>query len=95
MIYGADLTFHQGDSIGLHVCFHGTLVRPKVIKNLLIDKVVNQSDFFSKFLEFIKVCSIVMTKVHIHHFSLFLKKNIYSIVEPFENYENFKHFFKT
>lgn len=56
MIYGADLTFHQGDSIGLHVCFHGTLVRPKVIKNLLIDKVVNQSDFFSKFLEFIKVC---------------------------------------
>lgn len=47
MIYGADLTFHQGDSIGLHVCFHGTLVRPKVIKNLLIDKVVNQSDFWS------------------------------------------------
>lgn len=36
-----------------------------------------------------------MTEVHIHHFSLFLKKNIYSIVEPFENYENFKHFFKT
>lgn len=37
----------------------------------------------------------VMTKVHIHHFGLFFKKNIYSIVEPFENYENFKHFFKT
>lgn len=50
MIYGADLTFHQGDSIGLHVCFHGTLVRPKVIKNLLIDKVVNLSYFFFKVL---------------------------------------------
>lgn len=38
-----------------------------------------------------------MTKVHIglHHFGLFFKKNIYSFVEPFENYENFKHFFKT
>lgn len=59
MIYGADLTFHQGDSIGLHVCFHGTLVRPKVIKNLLIDKVVNQSDFFQSFWSLLKCVKLL------------------------------------
>lgn len=59
MIYGADLTFHQGDSIGLNVCFHGTLVRPKVIKNLLIDKVVNLSDFFQSFRSLLKYVKLL------------------------------------
>lgn len=35
-----------------------------------------------------------MIKVYIYYFSLFFKKNIYFIVEFFENYENFKYFFK-
>lgn len=95
MIYGADLTFHQGDSIGLHVCFHGTLVRPKVIKNLLIDKVVNLSDFFQSFRSLLKYVKLLWLKYINIILVLFFKKNIYSIVEPFENYENFKHFFKT
>lgn len=37
-----------------------------------------------------------MIKVYIglYYFGLFFKKNIYFIVEFFENYENFKYFFK-